>query len=253
MAPLRLDAASGTRRTLMKQTTTADKQEWVCELTGVDAENAEDRIVHLNGIDESFFEDNDVVSGETLIYAPEATIEGHEMTIPADSTDIVLEKKSKSASKSSKSSKADGGRMRDRRLASGISSTDQTTQGKTLNKQRRILVVRVGSSGDGKTTSASASQLADDIFFDNVSLATQYKRCSYNKLDIVPATGSNVVNGVVTVSLNGKDISGAESSTVRSWMTDAAEAKIGVGSLSGSYDHVMFCQPPGTVKGGNGW
>ena len=248
-APHRGDGAAGARRSLTKQTTAQDHQEWVCELQGVDAQNAQDSLVHIN-MDETFFEDNEVERGETYMYVPQATIEGHEMTIPDDSTDIVLEKKGNNGSKSSKSSKSD---RRERRLSSGISSTDQTTQGKTLNKQRRVLVVRVGSSGDGRTTSASASQLADDVFTDSVSLATQYKRCSYGKLEIVPATGSNVVNGVVTVSLNGKDINGEESATVRSWMTDAAQSRIGVSSLSASYDHVMFCQPPGTVKGGNGW
>ncbi|KAL3919920.1 MAG: hypothetical protein SGILL_003513 [Bacillariaceae sp.] len=247
VVPVRNDAV-GSRR--MTQSKADGYKEWVCELTGVDAENAEDKLVHLNGIDDSFFEDNGVESGETMIYVPDATIEGHEMTIPAGSTDITLEKKesSTSSSKSSKSAKSEGDRKRQRRLASGISSTDTTTQSKTLNKQRKVLVVRVS----GKT-SASASQLASDIFTDSVSLATQYNRCSYGKLDIVPAQGSNIAGGVVTVNLSGKSFSGAESSTVRTWMTDAAESLIGVNSLSSAYDHVMFCQPPGTVKSGNGW
>jgi hypothetical protein len=245
MAPLRYDTA-GSRRNLKKLSTAHGTKEWVCELTGVDAENAEDKIVEVTGLDESFFVDNDVESGETMMYVPQATIQGHSLTIPADNSDVTLETKSKST----KSSKSDNDRRRQRRL-NGLSSTDTSTQAKTLNKQRRILVVRVGSSGDSRKTSSSASQLADDIFTDNVSLATQYKRCSYGKLDIVAATGNNIVGGVVTVDLSGRNINGAESSTVRTWMTDAAQAKIGVGSLSSAYSHVMFCEPPGTVKSGS--
>ncbi|KAL3910871.1 MAG: hypothetical protein SGILL_007516 [Bacillariaceae sp.] len=247
VVPLRSDAVGSRRRSLHKSKNGGDK-EWVCELTGVDAENAEGQVVHVHGLDETFFEDNGVESGETTLFVPDATIEGTEMTI-TDTTDMILEKKSSKSSKSAKSAKNESGRKRklQRRLADGLSSTDQATQAKTLNKERTVLVVRATS------TSASASQLTNDVFTDSSSLKSTYENCSYDKLKINPASGnSNIVNGVLTVSIGSTN--GAEAPDVRDSMDSAARSKLGISSLSAKYDHVMFCIPSGTEKcGTNGW
>jgi hypothetical protein len=128
-------------------------------------------------------------------------------------------------------------------------------KGKNKNKRRlageplSVLVVRVGSTSDGRSTPASESKLANDIFDDSVSLATHYNACSYGLVQFAKATGNNVNNGVVTVSLT-SSVNGVESSTVRTRMQDAATARIGQ-DVRNAYDHVMFCIPPGTVDDGS--
>lgn len=91
------------------------------------------------------------------------------------------------------------------------------------------LVVRVIDSNNVQPTS-NAAKLKDDIFDDDVSLNTHYRRCSHGKLWM-----NN--KGITNVNVNILANSGYSA------MEDAAREA--AGDL-GQYDLVMFCLPPGT-------
>mmetsp|Transcript_8579 Transcript_8579/g.21477 ORF Transcript_8579/g.21477 Transcript_8579/m.21477 type:complete len:96 (+) Transcript_8579:1143-1430(+) len=90
-------------------------------------------------------------------------------------------------------------------------------------------------------TTASETTLANDLFDSGLSLATQYKACSLNQLEMVPAPGYN--NGVTTVQIN-LNANGNTDTNIR----NAAVTALGGGKPSG-VDLVMLCVPPGTTGG----
>jgi hypothetical protein len=223
-----VDTAGGRR--LKNASPTKEKKEWVCELSEADAAVADANIIRIDGIDDDFIEANGIESGDYTVLFQEETLETNRMVV-ANTMSVTI---GESEQKKAKKAKSDQGR---RDLAAGPLS---------------VLVVRVNNSSDGRKTSASASQLADDIFDDAVSLKSQYAACSYGELTFEKATGNNIVNGVVSVNLN-TPVSGVESSTVRSRMQSAADALVGF-NVQQAFDHVMFCIPPDSVDDGNaGW
>lgn len=65
---------------------------------------------------------------------------------------------------------------------------------------KEILVVRV-TSVDGKIApSQSEAQLINDIFQDENNLAKRFDDCSNGQLKFIPAQGTNVNNGILTVT-----------------------------------------------------
>lgn len=98
----------------------------------------------------------------------------------------------------------------------------------------------------------SARELADDVFGlygDPVSFALQIRDCSREQLIIVPATHSEAVDGVITVTL-GMTVY----NKTRESVTNAARAALlaKVGSLQ-NFDYVLYCIPSGTRHFGLRW
>lgn len=226
--PSRGDTAGGRR--LKNASKTKEKKEWVCQLSEADAAAAKATMVTIDGITPDFIKAYGIESAQNTIMVQEESIESNRMYVQNTATIIVGDSEQKKA----KAAESENG---GRKLAAA---------------PRKVLVVRVNNSSDGRKTSASASQLTNDIFDDAVSLKSQYAACSYGELTFDKATGSNVVGGVVSVDLNSK-VNGVSSDTVRDQMKAAADSKIGT-NVQTAYNHVMFCLPPGTVDGGSsGW
>lgn len=125
---------------------------------------------------------------------------------------------------------------RRRSLTSGGPSTFGT-----LN----ALVVRVIDK-NGAEPSLSISKLANDVFEDSVSLSSQTRACSYNKLNIEPFVGAtpknkHISNGVVNVKI---DIAIGDNGLDQAAMHAANEQ---LGDLNDPmFDLIMFCFPQGT-------
>jgi hypothetical protein len=127
----------------------------------------------------------------------------------------------------------------------------------TANGKKTILVVRV--IANNRATTASESALARDVFDDSVNVATQYKACSYGKLNFVKANnrairGANkgrgetsIRNGVTTVRVNMS--TGKGDGAMVNAITAALKQNFGVSSPARLANHVMYCLPRGTMNG----
>jgi hypothetical protein len=123
----------------------------------------------------------------------------------------------------------------------------------------KTLVIRVVDK-DGKAAS-TPEKLDDDIFKDDVSLKTQFSKCSHNNVNIVPAekdgfsaTVGTEYNGIINVEIDTK-ASQTNSYNMVNTAVALAESDLG-GNLNDNFDLVMICQPPGTYKGSSdntGW
>jgi Gametolysin peptidase M11 len=117
-----------------------------------------------------------------------------------------------------------------------LSSLRELTSSGTVS----VLVVRVSTS-DGKSPAASLSEIQDQLFGDGVSMSSQYKACSRNKLNVVDAGG---------IDLTLDRPSGSFSKV--SDLTDAAVTRLmqvrGVSNVNSLADKIFFCQP--SVVGG---
>ena len=123
---------------------------------------------------------------------------------------------------------------------------------------RRVLVVRV--SGTGESPVESIERIAGAVFglgsqpLTN-SMRAQFRRCSFSKLDIVPASGfPELYNGVVDIELD-YSLQGRNIFSVQRDATRAVAIALGVISLGDNFDHVMFCFARGTRYGraGSEW
>ena len=113
---------------------------------------------------------------------------------------------------------------------------------------RTVLVVRVIAVD--KNTTASESQLAESIFEntnDSLNLQSWYKECSYNQLNFAPAIGDGINNGVTTVTVPSSSTDG--DSVMNNDIVSALNTDFNVTSPNQIADHIMFCLPPGTMKG----
>jgi hypothetical protein len=116
---------------------------------------------------------------------------------------------------------------------------------------KTVLVIRAIASD--KSTTASESELSDDIFGtfgDAVNLKSQYALCSDGKLQFQPLTTNSLVgtDGVYTISLPTTAISGIDHNVIRDAMTAKAASDLGA-SLNSIADYVMLCMPQGTLFG----
>ncbi len=114
-------------------------------------------------------------------------------------------------------------------------------------QERTVLAVRVEAADD--QTSASASTLSNKIFGttgDGVNLRSQMLSCSLNQVDFVPATGPNIVDGVVTVTLS-MNVNGVSDGTVRNAVTTALSEQYGISGRA--YDHIMYVLPDSVSMG----
>jgi len=78
-------------------------------------------------------------------------------------------------------------------------------------------------------------------------LVSQYKECSFGALDIRPAEGVNIINGVAQVELRAPIAGGELLGSLQDDIIEATEEV--VGSLD-QYDHVIYCIPDDALMDG---
>jgi hypothetical protein len=157
----------------------------------------------------------------------------------------------------------------DRFLSNVVDTDNQEAHSRrnlaVVTGDKTLLVVRV-IADDGSTT-ADEGALADGVFDDLVNVATQYKACSYDKLNFLKADNkaltvesglgeTRIRNGVTTVRVAVKTSEGDR--TMRNAITAALNQNFGVSSPTKLANHVMYCLPAGTMTGIayafiNGW
>jgi hypothetical protein len=116
--------------------------------------------------------------------------------------------------------------------------------------QYTALVVLVTSTA-GEDPGLTASQLEGTIFAtgpyaQTATLTTQYAACSQNKFTLVPATGNNIVNGVLEVQYQGQVSGGAITGALQSAINQLVIQSVGVKTLAEAANHILFCLPNGT-------
>ena len=218
--------ASSPRETMSQ---IAEESSWSCLLCGEDARAHGPQFVDVD-LDDTYLQTMGVVSGKTLMDCPSgAYINGSKLEVSTRATVSFT------------------------RIPEVDATTDRPVDGTRPRKSRRldttgsksVLVVRIKSSVDGAETTPSVAQLKDDVFNDEVCLATQYKRCSHNKLNFVPATGKDVNGGVVTITIDSA-VKGQDETAVRNAAMSKAAEHFGIFNLQDEFEHVMMCIPPGT-------
>jgi hypothetical protein len=112
---------------------------------------------------------------------------------------------------------------------------------------KKVLVLRIQASD--KSTTATESQLADDVFGaagDILNLKSQYNQCSYGQLQFEPVTSNAIVgsDGVYSVSLPTTVVTGAADNPIAWAAVNKAQSELG--TLTNIANHVMVCMPPGT-------
>lgn len=157
-----------------------------------------------------------VERGQLLVSVPGATIEGGELLVP-DATKIEVYE-------------AVPEHLRHLRSLRELTSTGTVS----------VLVVRVSTS-DGKSPGASLSEIQDQLFGNGVSMSSQYKACSRNKLNVVDGGGVDLTLDRPSGSFNQV-----------SDLTDAAVQRLmqvkGVSNVNSLADKIFFCHP-GVVGG----
>ena len=117
----------------------------------------------------------------------------------------------------------------------------------TLEGDKTVVGVRVVTSC-GQSTTSSEADLQQHIFDDAVNLAKQYKACSHNKLNIIKpsdrtsgntAIASDIVNGVMTVTINQCTTAESDDVNMRNQITEAINSAFGVSAPTDIADHFM--------------
>ncbi len=113
--------------------------------------------------------------------------------------------------------------------------------------ERTALVIHV--TANDFVTSGTPEALGDSVFGtdgDEVNLSSQFSACSYGQLNLIPAQGTNITDGVVQLSID-MDVQGVSRGTVRNAVVAAGNALFG--SLNAQADHILFALPPNTSGG----
>jgi len=113
-----------------------------------------------------------------------------------------------------------------------------------------VLVVRVIAAD--RTTTADETALSNGIFGNGVdlhNLVSQFKACSYGKLNLMKA---DVPNGVVTVRLPSIRTTQGDG-TMRNAITNELNEMFNVDSPSQLADYVIYCLPAGAFTNGTGF
>ncbi|KAL7536646.1 hypothetical protein ACHAXR_007303 [Thalassiosira sp. AJA248-18] len=123
-----------------------------------------------------------------------------------------------------------------------------------------VLAVRVIAQDD--ETSNDETLLSNSIFgngIDPVNLVSQFKACSYGKMNLIKAAQKSgkaknssgdvkISNGVVTVCLPSISTTDGDA-TMRNAITTELNGIFGVANPSQLADYIMYCLPPGTYIG----
>jgi hypothetical protein len=110
----------------------------------------------------------------------------------------------------------------------------------------KVLVVRVTALDSAPAVSHAL--LAGRIFGigdhnPGVNVVSQIGNCSFSKLQLVPAQGQDIMHGIgeITIPWNATDTSVRD---MENKLTTLTEQKFG--AISGNFDHIIYCIPPGT-------
>jgi hypothetical protein len=128
----------------------------------------------------------------------------------------------------------------------------ESAQHSKTHGNKTVLILRV-SSPDG-TVELTKEQLSERTFGigENVAARTvtsQYSDCSYGKLNLVPAQGNGVVDGVLEMNL-ASNVVDVDPEFLEPIVAQQAENALGIQSLDETYDHIMFVFPWGTRRRG---
>lgn len=137
-----------------------------------------------------------------------------------------------------------------------VTFTSSPTRSRRLGTQSftgtsNVLVLRI--SARDSYVSLSSAELSNRFFGtngDQVTLKSMMNQCSMGKKTFVPATGNQVVNGVLDVYID-MYVSGAARDSLTNIVTQNAEAILGVDI--NTYDHVAYCQPKDVATGWIGY
>jgi hypothetical protein len=130
----------------------------------------------------------------------------------------------------------------------GDNSAVERTFSKQFEGTSSAVVIRV-TSGDGFSPTKTAAELSDDIFGTNgdlMNLKTGYQACSGGKLNFVPGTGPNIVDGVMEISIS-QSVNGVSSGTVEGYVKTKLSQ---LGYNLSSYTHTMVVVPAQVDFGG---
>ena len=115
------------------------------------------------------------------------------------------------------------------------------------HQTRSVLVARVTTTDS--SPSVTPVKLATTIFNDDApSLRSQFLKCSFGKMEFVPAADNSTLGiegGVIDVELD-FSTEGRTRKNLTNEVTRALRDRLGVRGLARVYDHVMICLPPGT-------
>ena len=143
-----------------------------------------------------------------------------------------------------------GGRLNDTVVSYPESSEIAVYEGERRlradkTKQGNVTLLVVNAIDPTRIPSHTTERLRDLVFDPNiVSLVSQYRECSFGKLNIEMAQGPGIVDGVLEVQLD-FSVNGLSTNTLLNQL---------VGMLSpfggeGAFDHVMYMLPFGTSDG----
>ena len=218
----------------------SDFDKWQCELHDLDALSSGRRIVDVQGLEESDLAN--VRSGDSTMYAEGATISNGILWVPSG--------QGKKFSRTTRKGPAEIQGLED--MEQAVEDLGQLRRGLStaVVEQRSVLVVRVDASD--RRLSNSTSAIVRSVFGTAGvnSLKERYETCSYGEVNIVPATGEDVSNGVITVTV-GVNAANADNSVVRDAALTILSGKFG--DLATRFDHVVLCIPPGTRSNGDSW
>ena len=238
-----------------------------CELRAEDRKNeALSQTVKIKGLTSKWARQNNVLSGETTIYAEDSHIDdsSNELIIPSNATIKVS------------LLQFDFSRFVEHALLTWFRTCSQIGRGKNENTNnnakndqemfdpsdmfwnrklagviKKVLVLRI--TAQDQSTTASETTLADDIFgasTDLLNLKSQYNKCSFGELQFEPLTTNALVgaDGVYTVNMPTTIVTGQADNPIAWAAVSKAEQDLGV-PLTSIADHVMVCMPPGTTGG----
>ena len=218
----------------------SDFNKWQCELHDLDALSSGRRFVDVQGLEESDLAS--VRSGDSTMYAEGATISNGILWVPSGQRKFFSRRTRKGPAE------IEGLEA----MQQAVEDLGQRRRGLStvVVERRSVLVVRVNALD--RSLSNSTSAIVSSVFGTGAvnSLKERFETCSYDEVNIVPATGEDVSNGVITVTV-GVNAANADNSVVR----DAALAILSgkFGNLASSFDHVILCIPPGTRNNGDSW
>ena len=137
-----------------------------------------------------------------------------------------------------------------------LPETEEPEEGEGLGLgNRTVLIVRVSGSDD--SPEESVETLAGAVFglgsqaLTN-SMRAQFQRCSFSKIDFLPASSfSQLNNGVLDIQLN---YSLRGKNTLRVWRhaQNSVARQLRIDSFKRNFHHVMFCIARGTTHGDRG-
>jgi hypothetical protein len=113
-----------------------------------------------------------------------------------------------------------------------------------------VLVVLVSSSAGEKDPTLNATYLQGTVFgtgvyAQSVNLISQYRSCSRGVLQLKPATGTKIKNGVLPLQISGKVAGGDIEGALQTTILNAVTSTLKIGDIRKAANHVMVCLPTG--------